>query len=109
MSIFAEKVDLWAHCAVPESNITRFYREPSGREVGYGLGSEPLYGFEYDIRYITQSSTGKDNGLTCKLGPQCDENIQKLAAAPSFLTYGKPLGRVWLGKYASKTLLWAHI
>ena len=43
-------------------------------QVGDGLGSEPPYGFEYDIRYITQYSTGKDNGLKCKLGPQCGES-----------------------------------
>ena len=70
-------------------------------QVGYGWGSKPskhYYGFEYDLRYITQYSTGKDNGLKCKLGPQCGENIQKLADAPSFLPYCKPLGRVWLGQ-----------
>ena len=56
-----------------------FYHTVSPR-VGYGWGSKPskhYYGFEYNLRYITQYSTGKDTGLKSNLGPQCGENIKK--------------------------------
>ena len=53
----------------------------------------------YDVRYITQYSKGKDNGLKCKLGPQCGENIKKLTDAPSFChTTRLQVGSGWASK-----------
>ena len=72
--------------------LTGFYRELSGR---VWLGERAFITLTTASNMIIYS-TGKDNGLKCKLGPQCGESIQKLAAAPRFLTYGKPSGRVWL-------------
>ena len=54
--------------------------------------SKPYYGFKYDLRHITQHSIGEENGLRCKLGPQCGKNIQKLADAPSFYQTSGPQG-----------------
>ena len=52
--------------------------------------SKPYYGFKYNHRHITQHSIGEENGLRCKLGPQCGKNIQKLADAPSFYQTSDP-------------------
>ena len=63
--------------------------------VGSGLDfkpSKPYYGFRYDHRHITQHSIGEENGLRCKLGPQCGKNIQKLADAPCFYQTSGPQG-----------------
>ena len=71
-------------------------------QVGYGWGSKPskhCYGFEYDVRCIAHYSTVKDNGLKSKLGPQCGENIQKLADAPNFYHTVRPqVGYGWGSK-----------
>ena len=71
-------------------------------QVGYGWGSKPSkhdYSFDYDLRYITQCSTGKDTDLKYKLGPQWGENIQKLADASSFcLTTRLQVGSGWGSK-----------
>ena len=63
--------------------------------------SKHYYGWKYDLRYITQSSTGNENGLKCKLGPKCGENIQNLADAPSFYDTASPQVRSgWDGKHS---------
>ena len=62
-------------------------------QVGSSSGSKlskHYYGCKYDLRYITQSSTGNKNGLKCKLGPKCGENIQNLADEPSFYDTASP-------------------
>ena len=72
---------------------TPSFRHTASPQVGSSSGSKlskHYYGCKYDLRYITQSSTGNENGLKCKLGPKCGENIQNLADAPSFCHTASP-------------------
>ena len=89
---YLKKVVFWP-------NLVRSTASP---QVGASSGSKRskhYYGCKYDLRYITQSSTGNENGLKCKLGPKCGENIQNLADAPSFYDTASPQVRSgWDGK-----------